>query len=78
MDRGAWSTTVHSCEELDMIERLSTQRHACVHTHTHTHTHIHTETNVPRSSNLRIIQLAFLISKIKMTSKINIFFYNKR
>ena len=32
VDRGAWWTTVHSCEELDMIEQLST------HTHTHTHT----------------------------------------
>ena len=50
----------------------------CARTHTHTHTHTHTVTNVPRSSNLRISQLAFLISKIKMTSKINIFFYDKR
>ena len=49
-----------------------------VRAHTHTHTHTHTVTNVPRSSNLRISQLAFLISKIKMTSKINIFFYDKR
>ena len=31
VDRGAWWTTVHSCEELDRIEWLST------HTHTHTH-----------------------------------------
>ena len=46
--------------------------------HTHTHTHTHTVTNVPRSSDLKIIQLAFLISKIKMTSKISIFFYDKK
>ena len=39
VDRGAWWTTVHSCEELDMIEQRRTHRHACARAHTHTHTH---------------------------------------